>query len=111
MRTTRVRHPNGQLQIIRNGDIGSITNYSKQYIFAVVEVSVPYDCNLAHVYKVIEEVGEQLKENDLAVLEPTLVDGVESIFKYSAFSGKFLLMLSCEKELRLSKYRNRKLIR
>ncbi|MEH2197125.1 hypothetical protein [Nostoc sp.] len=27
----------------------------------------------------IEEVGEQLKENDLAVLEPTLVDGVESI--------------------------------
>ncbi|MEH2076002.1 MAG: mechanosensitive ion channel family protein [Nostoc sp.] len=79
LRTTRVRHPNGQLQIIRNGDIGSITNYSKQYIFAVVEVSVPYDCNLAHVYKVIEEVGEQLKENDLAVLEPTLVDGVESI--------------------------------
>ncbi len=79
LRTTRVRHPNGQLQIIRNGDIGSITNYSKQYIFAVVEVSVPYDSNLAHIYKVIESVGEQLKANDPDVLEPTQVDGVESL--------------------------------
>ncbi|WP_193198171.1 mechanosensitive ion channel family protein [Nostoc sp. MG11] len=79
LRTTRVRHPNGQLQIIRNGDIGSITNYSKQYIYAVVEVSIPYDSNLAHVYKVIEEVGEQLKVNYPDVLEPTLIDGVESL--------------------------------
>ncbi len=79
LRTTRVRHPNGQLQIIRNGDIGSITNYSKQYTFAVVEVSVPHNSNLTHVYKVIESVGEQLKVNDSDVLESTLVDGVESI--------------------------------
>lgn len=79
LRTTRIRHPNGQLQIIRNGDIGSITNYSKKYIFAVVEVSVPYDSNLAHVYKVIEQVGEQLKANEPDILEPTQVDGVESL--------------------------------
>ena len=79
LRTTRIRHPNGQLQIIRNGDIGSITNYSKQYIFAVVEVGVPYDSNLAHVYKVIEEVGQQLKADDPDVLEATQVDGVESL--------------------------------
>ncbi len=32
LRTTHVRHPDGQLQIVRNGDIGSIINYSKQYI-------------------------------------------------------------------------------
>jgi moderate conductance mechanosensitive channel len=79
LRTTRIRHPNGQLHIIRNGDIGSITNYSKQYIFAVVEVSVPHNSNLAHVYKVIEEVGEHLKANDPNVLEPTQVDGIESL--------------------------------
>jgi moderate conductance mechanosensitive channel len=79
LRTTRIRHPNGQLQIIRNGDIGSITNYSKRYIFAVVEVSVPYNSNLAHIYEIIEEVGQQLKANDPDVLEPTQVDGVESL--------------------------------
>ncbi|XZO02761.1 MAG: mechanosensitive ion channel family protein [Microcoleus sp.] len=79
LRTTRIRHPNGQLQIIRNGDIGSITNYSKQYIFAVVEFCVPYNANLAHVYQVIEEVGEQLKANYSDVLESTQVDGVASL--------------------------------
>ncbi len=79
LRTTRIRHPNGQLQSIRNGDIGSITNYSKQYIFAVVEVNVPYDSNLTHVYKVIEQVKEHLKANDPDVLEPTQVDGVEGL--------------------------------
>ena len=79
LRTTRIRHPNGQLQIIRNGDIGSIANYSKQYIFAVVEISVPYESNLAHVYQVIEKVGEQLKANYPEVLEATQVDGVESL--------------------------------
>jgi small conductance mechanosensitive channel len=67
------------LQIIQNGNIGSITNYSKQYIFAVVEVGVPYDSNLAHVYQVIEEVGQQLKADDPDVLEGTQVDGVESL--------------------------------
>ncbi|MEI6444588.1 MAG: mechanosensitive ion channel family protein, partial [Nostocales cyanobacterium ELA583] len=79
LRTTRIRHPNGQLQIIRNGDIGSVTNYSKQYIFAVVEVDIPYNSNLAHVYKVIEEVGQQLKANDPDILEPTQIDGIESL--------------------------------
>lgn len=79
LRTTHVRHPDGQLQIIRNGDIGSIINFSKQYIYAVVEVSVPYDSNLAHVYKMIEQVGEQVKANGPDILEPTQVDGVKSI--------------------------------
>lgn len=59
--------------------MGSITNYSKQYVFAVVDVSVPYDSNLAHVYQVIEEVGQELKANSTDILEPTQIDGVESL--------------------------------
>lgn len=83
LRTTRIRHPNGQLQIIQNGNIGSITNYSKQYIYAMVEVGVSYDSNLAHVYRVIEEVGQQLKVDFPDVLEPTQVDGVENFGEYN----------------------------
>jgi moderate conductance mechanosensitive channel len=79
LRTTRIRHPNGQLHIIRNGEVGSVTNYSKQYIYAVVEVGVPYDSNLAHVYTVIEEVGQQLKADYPDILEPTQVDGIENL--------------------------------
>ncbi|MGC8712561.1 MAG: mechanosensitive ion channel domain-containing protein [Leptodesmis sp.] len=32
-RTTHIRHPDGQLQIICNGEIGSIVNYSKHYSY------------------------------------------------------------------------------
>ncbi|KAB8332171.1 mechanosensitive ion channel family protein [Scytonema tolypothrichoides VB-61278] len=83
LRTTHVRHPDGQLQIIRNGDIGSIINYSKQYIYARVEVSVSYDSNLDHVYRVVEKVGQQLKADDHDVLEPTRVAGIENFGEHN----------------------------
>ncbi|MBG1240441.1 mechanosensitive ion channel family protein [Nostoc sp. NZL] len=78
LRTTHIRHPDGQLQIIRNGDIGSIVNFSKQYIYARVEVSVSYDSNLDHVYRVVEKVGQQLKADEQDVIEPTRVAGIEN---------------------------------
>ncbi|MFB2937107.1 hypothetical protein ACE1B6_17810 [Aerosakkonemataceae cyanobacterium BLCC-F154] len=57
----------------------SITNYSKQYIFAVVEVAVPSNSNLVHIYQVIEEIGQQLNTDYPDVLEPTQIDGIESL--------------------------------
>jgi len=44
-----------------------------------VEVNVPCDANLSHIYEVIGEEGQQLKENELDVLEPTFVEGVASL--------------------------------
>ncbi|NEQ95219.1 MAG: mechanosensitive ion channel [Cyanothece sp. SIO2G6] len=78
LRTTRIRHPNGQLQILRNGDITSIVNYSRDYIYAVVDMGVAYDADLNHVYRVIEAIGLELQQRfPDDVLEPTEVDGVE----------------------------------
>lgn len=91
LRTTHVRHPDGQLQIIRNGDIGSIINYSKQYIYARVEVSVSYHSNLDHVYRVVDKVGQQLKADEQDVLEPTRVAGIEN------FGEDNLLLLTLTK--------------
>ncbi|BAZ21397.1 MscS mechanosensitive ion channel [Kalymmatonema gypsitolerans NIES-4073] len=91
LRTTHVRHPDGQLQIIRNGDIGSIINYSKQYIYARVEISVSYDSNLDYVYRVVEKVGQQLKADEQDVLEPTRVAGIEN------FGEDNLLLLTLTK--------------
>ncbi|NEP58632.1 MAG: mechanosensitive ion channel family protein [Symploca sp. SIO2G7] len=81
LRTTRIRHPSGQLQIISNGEIGSIVNYSKDYIYATVEISVSYQCNLEHLCKIIQEVGKQLKVSEPDVLEPTQVEGLENFGK------------------------------
>jgi moderate conductance mechanosensitive channel len=52
-----------------------------QYIYARVEVSVAYDSNLDHVYRVVEKVGQQLQEDEQDVLEPTRVAGIEHFGK------------------------------
>lgn len=83
LRTTRIRHPNGQVQILRNGEIKDIINYSKQYIYAVVEVPVSYKINLDRVYGIIEKIGKDLKENNQDILEPTRVDGVEKFGEHN----------------------------
>lgn len=82
LRTTRIRHDDGQLCIIRNGQIGNVVNYSKEYVYAVVEVGVAYNSNLDYVYQVIEAIGKQLKEKYSEILEPTQVDGLESFREY-----------------------------
>lgn len=83
LRTTRIRHPNGQLQIIRNGDINSITNFSREYVYAVVDVGVAYDSDLNLVYRTIEEVGIEIQNLfPQDVLNPTEVDGLEAFEDY-----------------------------
>lgn len=78
LRTTHIRHPDGQLQIIRNGEIGSIVNYSKQYAYAKVDVPVPPGLELEQVHQLIDKVGEQLQSEYLDVLEATRIEGLES---------------------------------
>ncbi len=83
LRTTHIRHPNGQLQILRNGDIDSIINFSREYIYAVVDVGVAYDSDLNQVFRVIETVGLDIQEMfPQDVLEPTKVDGLEAFGDY-----------------------------
>lgn len=76
LRATRIRNPDGQQHIIRNGDIGELINYSKEYTNAVVEVGVAYQSDLDHVYRVIEEIGKVLKQEQSVVIQPTRVDGL-----------------------------------
>lgn len=78
LRTTHIRHPDGQLQIIRNGEIGSIVNYSKHYSYAKVDVPVPSGVELEQVYQLINKVGEHLQSQCLEVLEATQIEGLES---------------------------------
>ncbi|ELS01589.1 small-conductance mechanosensitive channel [Xenococcus sp. PCC 7305] len=77
LRTTRIRNYLGQVYIIRNGDINSITNFSKGFIYANVEVGVDYNTNLDLVQEIIEQVGIQLKAECEDILEPTQVEGIE----------------------------------
>jgi small-conductance mechanosensitive channel len=78
IRVTRIRDPNGQLHILRNGQLNEVINFSKRYTFAVVEVGVAYDSDLNRVYKVLQQVGERLKNENPDVIEMTKVQGLEN---------------------------------
>ncbi|MGQ9872326.1 mechanosensitive ion channel family protein [Leptodesmis sp.] len=78
LRTTHIRHSDGQLQIIHNGEIGSIVNYSKHYSYAKVDVPVPSEGDLKQVYQLINKVGEHLQSQCSEVLEATPIEGLES---------------------------------
>jgi small conductance mechanosensitive channel len=76
-RTTKLRDPNGQLHILRNGQIDGVENFSKGYTFAVVEVGIAYDSNLQHVFNVLSGIGEKIKEKNPSVLEGLVVQGIK----------------------------------
>lgn len=78
LRTTRIRDPDGQMHILRNGQIGEIVNYSKQYTHAVVEVGVAYESDLDQVYRVLAETGRVLAEGNEDVLAATEVAGLDN---------------------------------
>ncbi|MBP0016221.1 MAG: mechanosensitive ion channel family protein [Cyanobacteria bacterium SBLK] len=77
LRTTRVRHHHGQVHILRNGDITSITNFSKDFVYAAVDIGVDYTANLDRVYEIAEAIGYQLKAESEDILEVTQVEGIE----------------------------------
>ena len=77
LRTTRVRSPDGELFILRNGELGNVVNFSRSYTNAIVEVGVAQDSDLDAAYEVLERVGKELKESNPEVLEPTLIDGIK----------------------------------
>jgi small conductance mechanosensitive channel len=58
LRTTRVRNVNGQLHIVPNGGISSLTNYSRGQLKIYVDIFLPYDEDVQRVKDVIQRVCE-----------------------------------------------------
>jgi small conductance mechanosensitive channel len=79
LRITTIRNPDGQLHILRNGEVKEVINFSHQYTHASVKVGVAPHYDLDKVYETILEIGKAYAEEDSNVLEPTIVQGVEDI--------------------------------
>jgi small-conductance mechanosensitive channel len=62
LRVTTIRDWVGRLHTIRNGDIGTIVNFSRDYTIGLVELYVPYDSDLNAVFKAMETAGARLKK-------------------------------------------------
>jgi small conductance mechanosensitive channel len=76
IRHTQVRDEQGKLFIIPNGQIKTVTNFSKGYVNAVVDIKVPATTNLARVMQDLAEAGRRLRQKRIEVLAETVVKGL-----------------------------------
>jgi moderate conductance mechanosensitive channel len=82
LRVTRLRSESGEVIIIPNGQIVQVTNLSRDWARAVIDVPVPSSVDVGHATEVLEQVGKEIYAEDrlrkLMLDQPTVM-GVESI--------------------------------
>jgi small conductance mechanosensitive channel len=82
LRITRMRTVNGEVVIIPNGQINQVTNLSRDWARAVVDIPLPATADINRVNTVLRSVGHDIYAD--ASLRPLMLDaptvmGVESI--------------------------------
>ena len=81
LRVTRLRDLSGKVHIIPNGAITTLTNMTKGYSRAVLDIGVAYKENVDEVMRVMKEIGDEMaadQEFSGSILEPIEVLGVDS---------------------------------
>ena len=82
LRVTTVRTPDGEVVITPNGQITQVTNLSRDWARAIVDVPVPATADVNGVSDLLRRVGEQAyADPDVSrlMLDPPAVMGVQSI--------------------------------
>jgi small conductance mechanosensitive channel len=60
-----IRAFNGDVHYLRNGQIDTIINQTKNYSFPVFNFSVAYKTDIAHAMKVLKDAGQELRQNEV----------------------------------------------
>lgn len=82
LRVTRLRSVSGEVITTPNGQIVQVTNLSRDWARAVLDVPVPSSVEVSHVTDVLRRVGQDAYEDDRLrklMLDPPTVMGVERI--------------------------------
>jgi small conductance mechanosensitive channel len=82
LRTITLRDVEGTVHVFPNGSITTLANKTKDYSYAVVDVSVAYREDTDRVVQVLRDVGAELRADpqfETSILEPLEVFGVEAL--------------------------------
>jgi small-conductance mechanosensitive channel len=80
LRSTVLRNLEGQVHVIPNGNIQTVSVLTKEWARAVVDVTVAHSADIAEVFGVLKKISLRLAQ-DLPdqVLEPPMILGVEKL--------------------------------
>jgi small conductance mechanosensitive channel len=82
LRSTHLRGLNGELHVMPNGDIRTVSNLSRDWSRAVLDVPLSGDEDVARAMQVLEQVGQELAADEQVrplLLEEPKVTGVEGL--------------------------------
>jgi small conductance mechanosensitive channel len=75
LRHIRMRDYDGSVHFIPNGMITSVTNRSRGYAFAVIDINVPRHLDADQVFALIRRITEEMRKDPAC--EPAIVDDVD----------------------------------
>ncbi|MBI4442467.1 MAG: mechanosensitive ion channel family protein [Acidobacteria bacterium] len=91
LRTTVLRGLDGTVHVFRNGSISTLSNMTKDFSYAVIDLGVAYKEDTDRVCRVVQEVVAEMQTDEKygpSILEPVEVVGVDN-FADSAVVVRF----------------------
>lgn len=79
LRTTKIKGAGGEINIIPNGSILEVINYSVNNAVAVVDVSIAYSSNIEKAEKLIEAYLSDLQPKHEAIVTPPTLLGIQNV--------------------------------
>lgn len=76
LRITKIRGFKGDLNIIPNGQIEKVTNYTRGNALATVDVNIAYRTDIEKAAQVMQEVADEYAKGNKDIVEPPSVLGV-----------------------------------
>ncbi len=76
IRTTKLRCTNGNIQVVPNGDIRTVTNFTRDYRCAIVDVTVAHGQDYTRALEILKEEMASFDIGSDLVDEPPVVTGV-----------------------------------
>ena len=75
LRYVRLRDGNGSVHFVPNSSITTVTNQSREFAFAVMDIGISYSTPIETAYRIIQETGDIMRED--AFLSPKLLGDLE----------------------------------
>jgi moderate conductance mechanosensitive channel len=80
LRTTKLRAEGGELIVVPNGEIRQVTNLSKDWARAVLDIPLSVDSDVPKATEILRRIGDEIMEDETwsrLLLDPPSVMGIE----------------------------------
>jgi small-conductance mechanosensitive channel len=82
LRSVKLRHHRGKLHTVPFGELGSITNYSRDWVIDKLRIKVMPDTDIVRLKRIVKDLGKDLMTDpEMAdiIIEPPKSQGVQAV--------------------------------